>query len=86
MRAFTARYVLRSGARGTLTLIATIRYVRRALRRAWLVYEISETEAYLRACARDGLIDSLHLREWRGRVCTMRCELASLNAGRTWGS
>lgn len=56
----------------------------RAIRSAWLVYEISETEAYLRACARDGLINSLHLEEWRGRVCSMRCELAALRSGKKW--
>lgn len=57
---------------------AIIRFVRRC----WLRYEISETEAYLRACARDGLIDSLHLHEWRGRVAQMRVELALLEGPR----
>lgn len=52
--------------------------IRRASRRLWLQYEICETEAYLADCARDGLIDSLHLREWRGRLAEMRVELATL--------
>jgi len=52
--------------------------IRRASRRLWLQYEIYETEAYLADCARDGLIDSLHLREWRGRLAQMRIELAML--------
>lgn len=52
--------------------------IRRAPRRLWLQYEIYETEAYLADCARDGLIDSLHLREWRGRLAEMRVELATL--------
>ena len=52
--------------------------IRREARRLWLQYEIYETESYLADCARDGLIDSLHLREWRGRLAQMRVELATL--------
>ena len=52
--------------------------IRREARHLWLQYEIYETEAYLADCARDGLIDSLHLREWRGRLAQMRIELAML--------
>lgn len=50
----------------------------RLLRRAWLRFEIHETEAYLRDCALDGLVDSLHLRHWRERLDAMRVELATL--------
>lgn len=38
---------------------------------AWLHYEIHETEAYLRDCARDGLVESLHLKYWRRNVEAM---------------
>jgi len=55
-----------------------LRLIARALRRAWLAYEIHETDAYLRACARDGLVHSLHLDEWRARLAHMRAEYAGL--------
>ena len=55
--------------------MATIRRQSRAL---WLRYEIDETERYLADCAKDGLIRSLHLDEWRTRLAEMRVELATL--------
>lgn len=61
----------------TLTLTA-LRTLLRTIRRAWLAYEIHETDAYLRACARDGLVHSLHLEEWRARLAGMRAEYAGL--------
>jgi hypothetical protein len=59
-------------------LSAAILAIRRELRALWLRYEIAETEAYLADCARDGLIHSLHLDEWRTRLAEMRVELATL--------
>ena len=47
---------------------------------AWLRWTIWETEGYLAACARDGLVDSLSLREFRGQLCAMRVQLAVLEA------
>lgn len=52
--------------------------IRRESRAAWLRYEIASTQAYLDDCAKDGLIRSLHLDEWRGRLAEMRVELATL--------
>jgi len=55
------------------------------LRRLWrtarallLRYQIHETEAYLRACERDGLVNSLSLRQFRWDLASMRCRLALL--------
>ena len=50
----------------------------RALRIALLAYQIHETEAYLRACERDGPVNSLSLREFRWDLSSMRCRLALL--------
>lgn len=50
----------------------------RALRIALLTYQIHETEAYLRACARDGLTNSLALQQFRWDLSSMRCRLALL--------
>lgn len=50
------------------------------LRCLWLHWTIYETEGYLAACARDGLTDSLSLREFRAQVCAMRVQLALLEA------
>lgn len=44
----------------------------------WLDYEIHETEAYLRDCARDGLRDSLHLTYWRQSIGAMRARQIAL--------
>lgn len=62
-----------------------IRATATALRRAAIVlrilglrYRAHETEAYIRACERDGLVDSLALTEWRGQVCAWRAEEARL--------
>lgn len=57
---------------------AAIAATRRQFRALWLQYEISSTQAYLDDCARDGLIHSLHLDEWRARLADMRVELATL--------
>ena len=54
----------------------------RAIRAALLMYEIWETEHYLRDCERDGLVHSLHLDEWRGRLCDMRVRLALLSGSK----
>ena len=55
--------------------------------RAWrllcalvLRWQIWETEAYLRACTRDGLTDSLSLRDFRAQLQTMRIRLIDLEA------
>ena len=54
----------------------------RGPRIAWLRLEIWETEAYLRDCERDGLVNSLHIAEWRGRLAQMRVQLALLQPAR----
>ena len=43
----------------------------------WTIYE---AEAYLLACARDGLHDSLSLREYRNQIAADRCRLARVYA------
>lgn len=48
------------------------------LQRAWLHYTIWETEHYLRDCARDGLVSSLSLTDFRAQLCAMRVQLAAL--------
>lgn len=55
--------------------------------RAWrllcalmLRWQIWETECYLRACTRDGLTDSLSLREFRGQLAEMRVRLIDLES------
>ena len=59
--------------------------VLRAPGRAWrllcalvLRYQIHETECYLRACERDGLTDSLSLRDFRNQLAAMRVRLIDL--------
>lgn len=49
-----------------------------AIRIVWLSYQIHETECYLRACARDGLTNSLSLQQFRWDLSSMRCRLALL--------
>ena len=61
------------------------------LRRGWLLYTIHETEAYLRACERDGLVHSLSLRDFRAQLEAQRVQLALLQpsaatAGRADGA
>ena len=50
----------------------------RALRIALLTYQIRETECYLLACERDGLVNSLSLQQFRWDLSSMRCRLALL--------
>lgn len=40
----------------------------------WLRFKIRETEAYLRDCARDGLTDSLSIRDWRAQLAGLHAE------------
>lgn len=59
-------------------------YVARAwrwVRCMWLRARICWTEDWLRDCARDGITDSLNLREFRRELEAMRCALATLEAG-----
>jgi hypothetical protein len=48
------------------------------LQRGWLRYTIHETEAYLRACERDGLVNSLSLTDFRAQLEAQRVQLADL--------
>lgn len=68
------------------TLINAARCVLHALvygpQRAWLSCVIWETEAYLADCERDGLIESLHVTQWRAEVADMRVRLALLQQPR----
>lgn len=50
----------------------------RAVLRQWKRWQIRSTEQYLRDCARDGLSDSLSLREFRLQLEELRVELALL--------
>ncbi len=50
------------------------------IKRLFVRWTLWETEAYLAACARDGLTDSLSLREFRGQCSSMRVQLALLDA------
>lgn len=50
----------------------------RSLCAAVLVYQIWETEAYLRDCEREGLTGSLALAEFRGDLQRMRVRLIDL--------
>lgn len=59
----------------------------RFLRRWWLRWQIHELAMYLRACERDGLVDSLSLREFRGQIAEMETELITLTpapSATTW--
>jgi hypothetical protein len=47
-----------------------------------LLWNISSAERYLAACARDGLVDSLMLSEWRRQLEIDRAQLAILRAAR----
>ena len=44
----------------------------------WLRWCIWEAENYMHACAKDGLIDSLSLRAFRGQIADMRVRLYAL--------
>lgn len=50
----------------------------RFLAAAYTRWEIWETEGHLRACAEDGLTDSLNLRVWRADLETLRIRLIDL--------
>lgn len=71
-------------------MLTTLTHALRALvhllvcgpQRAWLSYVIWETEAYLADCERDGLIESLHVTQWRAEVADMRVRLALLQQPR----
>lgn len=52
----------------------------RAIRAGWLRWQISATEQYLRDCERDGIVDSLSIREFRLCIEEMRVELALLES------
>lgn len=52
------------------------------LQRGWLVYTIHETERYLRACERDGLVHSLSLADFRAQLEAQRVQLALLQSRR----
>lgn len=52
------------------------------LQRGWLRYTIHETECYLRACERDGLVHSLSLTDFRAQLEAQRVELAALQPRR----
>lgn len=41
-------------------------------------WEIWETECHLRACAKDGLIDSMDLRAWHADLQSLRIRLIDL--------
>lgn len=50
--------------------------VKRLLHMAWLRYEISSAEEWLEDCRRDGIFDSLTLRQQRRHIATLYVELA----------
>lgn len=51
-------------------------------RRAWVSYQIWELEHWLADCARDGLHESIHLRECRGQLAELRIRLIDLQPER----
>lgn len=55
----------------------------RAIQRAWLRWHIAELTTYLRACERDGLVDSLSLRHWRGQLAALEVRLIALQEPRS---
>lgn len=52
----------------------------RWVRCAWLRMQIGLTEDWLEDCRRDGLDDSLALRDFRAQLDELRCRLAVLEA------
>lgn len=50
----------------------------RWLLRQWLMYHAWELAHYLRDCSRDGLTDSLSLREFRGQLAALEVRIALL--------
>jgi hypothetical protein len=48
------------------------------MQRAWLQFCIDADEQYLRACADDGLLDSLSIRDFRRVIEARRVQLAIL--------
>ena len=50
-----------------------------AIKRAWLMWHISELDLWLRACKADGLDDSLSLRDFRGQLAEYEVRLILLN-------
>lgn len=54
--------------------------IARRLLALWVRYQIHETEQYLRACERDGLIDSLSLRDFRAQLSALRVRRITLES------
>jgi hypothetical protein len=52
----------------------------RRLQALWVAYQIHETEQYLRACERDGLVDSLSLRDFRAQLSALRVRRITLES------
>ena len=61
----------------TAVLRAPLRFFR-LLQALVLRWQIWETEHYLRDCEREGLTDSLSLRDFRNQLAAMRCRLIDL--------
>ena len=59
--------------------LAMVRRAIKAVKRAWPMWHISELTMYLRACERDGLTDSLSLRDFRGQLAEYEVRLILLN-------
>jgi hypothetical protein len=53
----------------------------RGVRIAVLRWQIWETEHYLRDCEREGIADSLSLRDFRNQLAAMRVRLIDLQRG-----
>jgi hypothetical protein len=50
------------------------------IKAAHLRWNIDSAEAYMLACERDGIMDSVTLRYWRDHLAAERVELATLHA------
>lgn len=57
-----------------------LRLLQNWLHRCWLLWCIDGDVAYLKACAVDGLIDSLSLRAFRSRIAQRECRLLEIEA------
>ena len=64
-------------------LAALWQAITRGPRRAWLQFQIWELEGWIKGCSRDGLRDSLHLRECRGQLSELRIRLIDLEPARS---
>ncbi len=51
-----------------------------ALQRAYHRWVLEGDLAYLKACERDGLVDSLSMRAWRDALAERECRLIALDA------